>query len=242
MSVLWPLGTVLVTNACSQAFRGWCSAALLRPMLGRILVSLTRRLRASPARVWWGRTGTCITTDRCELLVLTDAHAGLLRDIAAEGALFVPESCTRVLCKPPATRSASEVTFLRCNLVPAVPFLRELPDFVSATLVQHLRLKSVMTGDVVAKQGQAASEVMLVTRGELRAYVHDRPTLNLWDVFCLARQLAAVQSTVASPAAAGTERRGSRERSGDSGTADVALPPPREQPFGSRLAPPPRRN
>lgn len=152
--------------------------------------------------------------------MLTDTHVNLLRDIVAEGALFVPESCTRVLCKPPATRSPQEVGFLRYNLVPAVPFLRELPDFVSAALVQHLRLKSVMSGDVVAKQGSAAKEVMLVMRGELRAYVHDRPALGIWDVLRMARQLApssgsphasASEATMAAPdpSSPSSPRRGS---------------------------------
>ena len=116
------------------------------------------------------RNATCITAQQSELIILSRESVDLVQAMATESAVFSMQSCMRLLKKPPNSRTKNDLLFLSYNLVPALPFLRNMPDFVSARLVQWLRLRTRvrMADEAAAKEQKIAAEETRRRRPSLR--------------------------------------------------------------------------
>jgi len=187
--------------------------------------SCTPHCRSVYSNVWviiLCRNATCITAQQSELIILSRESVDLVQAMATESAVFSMQSCMRLLKKPPNSRTKNDLLFLSYNLVPALPFLRNMPDFVSTRLVQWLRLREVKPGDVLSRQGDPADVLHVVLRGELRGYQRKQATLTISDVVRLAGKfrlagmadgeaMAAAAASVSVASASTTKRAGAGE-------------------------------
>jgi len=188
------------------------------------------------------RSATCIAETPCELVIVTRDDLDVLRAMATESAVFSMESCMRILRKPPRERTKDDVLFLSYNLVPAIPFLRNMPNFVSSKLVRWMQLQSFEPGELLATQGTAALHLHLVLEGEVRAYhLKQVESLSLHVIMDLAKK---VRKNSGQPGGSGSHllnmlSKAGRVKSGQRGSPLTSGATPRRLTFGAVASPSP---